>query len=252
MYRAIVADDEYNILEGMTEQIEAYDLDIKVVATAQNGQEVIEVCKTYSPDIIVIDINMPSLNGLEAIKEIRKTNAICSIVIVSGYDNFEYAQEAIRQNVDYYLLKPVDDNELYDILKSCLNKLDQKIYTQNIVNKFSPKEPNSSTDIISYIHQNYGNPNLSSEVIEKQFGISRTTLFKIMKSVTDKSLIEYITMIRMRQAIRLLKSSSSITIKEVATQVGYSDPYYFSRAFKKHTSYSPKEYKHLWEAEERA
>ena len=64
-----------------------------------------------------------------------------------------------------------------------------------------------------------------------------------MKSVTDKSLVEYITMLRMRSAIKLLENNDGITVCEIAKSVGYADQYYFSRAFKKHTGYSPKEYR---------
>ncbi|WP_040192551.1 response regulator transcription factor [Clostridium culturomicium] len=243
MYRALVADDEINILEGMSEQIEEFDLGIQVVAKAENGAQVLELNNKFSPDIIIIDINMPLMNGLECIREIRKENSACIIIIVSGYDSFKFAQEAIRQNVDFYLLKPVDDMELYDVLKQAIINYDKRLGTQNILNKFSPSQSDTKTNVIKFINENYTRKDISSEQIEKQFGLSRSTLFKIMKSVTDKSLVEYITMLRMRSAIKLLENNDGITVCEIAKSVGYSDQYYFSRAFKKHTGYSPKEYR---------
>lgn len=243
MYRALVADDEINILEGMSQQIEEFNLDIQVVAKAKNGKEALELNSKFSPDIIVIDINMPLMNGLECIKEIRKENSACIIIIVSGYDSFKFAQEAIRQSVDFYLLKPVDDMELYDVLKQGISDYNKRLGEQSILKKFSPSQNDTKTTVIKYINENYTRKDISSEKIEKQFGLSRSTLFKIMKTVTDKSLVEYITMLRMRSAINLLENNDEITVCEIAKGVGYADQYYFSRAFKKHTGYSPKEYR---------
>lgn len=243
MYRALVADDEINILEGMSEQIEEFDLGIQVVAKAENGKQVLELNDKFSPDIIVIDINMPLMNGLECIKEIRKENSACIIIIVSGYDSFKFAQEAIRQNVDFYLLKPVDDMELYEVLKQAICDYNKRLGEQTIIKKFSPVQNDTKTNVIKYINENYTRKDISSEEIEKQFGLSRSTLFKIMKSVTDKSLVEYITMLRMRNAINLLENNEDITVCEIAKSVGYADQYYFSRAFKKHIGCSPKEYR---------
>ena len=213
------------------------------MAKSENWAQVLELNNKFSPDIIIIDINMPLMNGLECIREIRKENSACIIIIVSGYDSFKFAQEAIRQNVDFYLLKPVDDMELYDVLKQAIINYDKRLGTQNILNKFSPSQSDTKTNVIKFINENYTRKDISSEQIEKQFGLSRSTLFKIMKSVTDKSLVEYITMLRMRSAIKLLENNDGITVCEIAKSVGYSDQYYFSRAFKKHTGYSPKEYR---------
>lgn len=243
MYRALVADDEINILEGMAQQVEEFDLGITVVAKAKNGKQVLEFNDKYSPDIILIDINMPFINGLECIKEIRKSNSACAIIIVSGYDSFKFAQEAIRHNVDFYLLKPVDDIELYDILKEAIENYDKRIGEQNILNKIFPLQKDTKSSVIKYINENYTRNDLSSEQIERHFGLSRSTLFKIMKSYTNMSLVEYITMLRMKNAIHLLEINDEITVCEISKAVGYSDQYYFSRAFKKYTGYSPKEYR---------
>lgn len=78
--------------------------------------------------------------------------------------------------------------------------------------------------------------------IEKEFGLSRTSVYTLMKSITDKSLNEYITMIRMRQAGRMLENGN-LTLKEVALACGYTDPFYFSRVFKKQMGLSPSDYK---------
>ncbi len=244
MYRILVADDEINILEGISELLEQSNLQVQVVAKAQNGQEALDLFEKYSPDLVLIDINMPLLNGLECIERFHKLKQNVKIIIVSSYDNFKYAQAAIELKVDAYILKPVDENQLIEIIKKCLRSLDQSIYESTILkeyhqNDYSPK------NLVDYIDLHYSDKDLSSEKIEKEFGLSRTSVFKIMKTITDQSLNEYITMIRMRQALSLLERDEEISLKEIAEACGYGDPFYFSRVFKKHTGYSPSEYRKL-------
>lgn len=244
MYRVLVADDETNILEGLSNLLEQSDLDIQVVAKAQNGQETLNLFKKYSPDLVLIDINMPLLNGLECIEEFHKIQQNVKIIIISSYDNFKYAQAAIELKVDAYILKPVDENQLIETVKKSLKSLDQHLYESSILKEYHPNE-NSSKNIVEYINSHYCDKDLNSDKIEKEFGLSRTSIFKIMKTITDKSLNEYITMIRIRQAISFLKKSETLSLKEIAEACGYSDPFYFSRVFKKQTGYSPSEYRRL-------
>ena len=107
MIRALVGDDEENIRKGLIHQIESLDLGIQVVAAAENGRQVMEYYEKMTPDLLVLDINMPLMSGLECIEQIRAQDSDCVILILSGYDHFGYAQKAIRHHVDFYLLKPV-------------------------------------------------------------------------------------------------------------------------------------------------
>lgn len=249
MYRVLIADDELNILEGLCMQVESYNLAIKIVAKAQDGQTALDLFEKYTPDLVMIDINMPQLNGLQCIEQFKKIKPDVKIIIISSYDSFKYAQAAIQLQVDFYILKPIDENQLYEILQECLKRIDQSLYTSSVLHK--NHSPESSTkNIIQFINTHYADKNLSSELIEREFGISRTTLFKLMKTVTDKSLNEYITMIRIRQATALLKKDDSISLKEIAEACGYGDPFYFSRVFKKQTGYSPSEYKKMINGDE--
>lgn len=244
MYRILVADDEINILEGISELLEQSGLKIQVVAKASNGQEALDLFAKYAPDLVLIDINMPLLNGLECIEQFRKLQQNVKIIIISSYDNFKYAQAAIEFKVDAYILKPVDENHLIETVKKCLKNLDQNIYESSLL-KDHQQNDHSCRNLVDYINLHYNDKDLSSEKIEKEFGLSRTSVFKIMKTITDKSLNEYITMIRIRQASSLLEKSEEISLKEIAECCGYNDPFYFSRVFKKQTGYSPSEYRKL-------
>lgn len=235
MYRALVADDEQNIREGLSSWIEECGLNIQVVAQAKDGEEAVSLFEKNNCDLVLMDINMPKQNGLKCIEQIKKLKEDVRIIIISSYDNFSYAQKAISLKVDSYILKPIDEENLLEVLKGCLCSLDEM--RGNAI-----KKEKSSKDIVDYIHRHYQDSHLSSEMIEKEFGLSRTTLYNLMKSITDKSLNEYITMIRLRQASLLLTNTDN-TLKEIALLCGYSDPFYFSRVFKKQMGISPSEYK---------
>lgn len=235
MYRAMVADDEANIREGLSSLIEECGLKIKVVAQAKDGVEALALFEKYSPDLVMMDINMPLLDGLSCIEKMKAMKENVRVVIVSSYDNFSYAKKAIGLKVDSYILKPIDEVELTQVLKKCLHSLDESLIGP------SKKESNSK-DIVEFINTHYQESDLSSERIEKEFGLSRTSVYTLMKSITDKSLNEYITMIQMRQAGRMLENGN-LTLKEVALACGYTDPFYFSRVFKKQMGLSPSDYK---------
>lgn len=247
MYRAIVADDEELIRNGISDSIESMRLGIKVVATASDGLETLEIYEKYIPDVLLIDINIPHIDGLECIKRIREKNNTSVIIIISGYDKFEYARQAIEHNVDFYLLKPVDDDEFYEVIKQAIAKFNQRLDEQNIISRFSAEKPKTKSSIIEFINTNYTNKDLSFEYIEKHFNICRSALYKLMKSSTEMSFIEYLTMLRINHSIRLMKSDRELTIREIALASGYTDQYYFSRVFKKNTGLSPKDYKDFLE-----
>lgn len=250
MYRAIVVDDEYLIRIGMSRQIESMGLGIQVIDTASDGIEALKAYEKYIPDIFLVDIDIPHINGLECIRRIREKNKLSVIIIVSGHDKFEYAKKAIEHNVDFYMLKPVEDEEFYNVMKQAIEIFDSRLEHQNILQQFFSQKPKPKYSVIEFININYTQKYLSSEYIEKEFNISRTALFKLIKTSTGKSFIEYLTRLRINHSIRLLKGDKDQTIQEIALASGYSNQYYFSRVFKKTTGSSPKEYRNLLKGDE--
>lgn len=115
-FTAIIADDEPSILNGLKEAVCWNQLDISLVALARDGKEALEQIMEQNPDIAIIDIRMPLLNGLEVIRGARDGGCTTDFIILSGYDDFTYAKEAIRYGAKAYLLKPLNPEELYDEL----------------------------------------------------------------------------------------------------------------------------------------
>ena len=132
MYRLIIADDEPKIRRGLS-RLPWQEIEVEVIAEAVDGEDALNKAAALEPDLMLVDINMPNLNGLELIREIKKKQPECLIFIVSGYDEFEYAKEAIKLNVYDYILKPVNRKELMAIVKKGIDSLDTKIKENNFV-----------------------------------------------------------------------------------------------------------------------
>ena len=126
MYKVMLADDENLILQGLENIIEWEELGLEIVNKASNGQEAIDKFKENPVDIVVTDINMPQVTGLELLKELKKINSDVKFIILSGYDDFSYAKKAIELGVENYILKPIDEEELEKTLKNTINKIKQE------------------------------------------------------------------------------------------------------------------------------
>ncbi len=126
MYRILVADDEGLMRESIKRTIMDNFGNECEVETAKNGREVIETANTFHPDIAFVDIQMPGLSGIQAIAEIRKTNQTMVMVIITAYDRFSYAQEAVNLNVLEYITKPVNKKKITDICLKAMREVDAK------------------------------------------------------------------------------------------------------------------------------
>lgn len=123
MIKVLIADDEKIIREGLVESIDWDGLGLTLVGTARNGEDALEIAEVELPDICLVDIMMPVVNGLEFIDRITKIKRDIVCIIITGYDEFSYAQRAIKLNTFDYLLKPVDENELTSILRNAIEKI---------------------------------------------------------------------------------------------------------------------------------
>lgn len=230
MIRTMIVDDEENIRNGLKLQVESLDLGLQVIALVENGESALEMIQQYRPELLFMDINMPGMNGLEVIKKIRETQQLCSIIIISGYDDFQFAREAIRQKVDFYLLKPVDDDELTEVCAQAVENYKKRLLEHNLLKQVQPSDSN---DILEYIQNHLDDSTLDYESLQSEFNLSRSSISKLIKNATNQSLNEFITNQRIDLADAYLKNQKNATIKQIAVMCGFTDPLYFSRVYKK-------------------
>lgn len=131
MFEAIIIDDEYFFRKSLVSTFPWEDFDIRIIADCNNSTEALELLKEHTPDIALVDINMPDMNGLTFIKNAKLLSPSTNYLIISGHDDFCYAQEAISLGVYKYLLKPVRHEELKAALNGLLSQLAQKKEQQN-------------------------------------------------------------------------------------------------------------------------
>lgn len=122
MYRALVADDEPMILAGIDSLISWEEYGIEIAAKVENGKEALEIILQEPIDLLITDIRMPVMSGLELLKELRKAGKHTKTIVLSGYDDFHYVKEANRYGIENYLLKPVEENELEETLLNLVEK----------------------------------------------------------------------------------------------------------------------------------
>ena len=127
MYTVVFADDEIELRQAILQRIDWEGLGFRVVADAENGVEALEAVEQHEPDLLITDIRMPLMTGIELARRVREVCPATQIVFLSGYDDFGYAQEAIRYNVISYLLKPISAAELSEELGHIREKMDARL-----------------------------------------------------------------------------------------------------------------------------
>jgi len=145
MYKILIADDEQIVLDSMEFIIKRNIPEAVLAGTARSGREVIEKAELIRPDIIIMDIKMPGINGIEAIREIKSRFSDISFIIMTAYEQFEFAKEAINLDVQEYLLKPVNKNKLIDTIKNTIRQLDANKEKRSIELKLKERLGNITT-----------------------------------------------------------------------------------------------------------
>ncbi len=256
MWNIIVSDDE--IIERMiTKKVltDYYKEQCTVYDTA-NGNEAIQVAKCHYIHIAVMDISMPGINGIDASREILKFHPDCRIIFLTAYEDFNYVREALSIHAVDYLLKPCSDDELINAVDTAMQSYNNLAQYQKFVDliKFpienlSPDTPDTQNErnsfdalkIISYIKTNY-EKDLSLCDVAARFGYSEVYFCKYFKQNFNVNFTTFLTNLRMDKAKELL-SDSSINIKTIGNQVGYADPNYFSKVFKRIVGVTPSEFR---------
>ncbi len=222
------------------------------IYTAANGKDAIAVAQNKNIDIIISDIAMPIMDGFELCKHLKqntKTSHI-PVVIVSARTMIDAKIKAYKLGADAYLYKPFNEQELLLIIKNLLLKQQQQIsYFSNLLQLKASHKQNVDInkidiDFITAI-QEYAlqkNQNLSIDELARKLATSRSQLHRKIKALTGKSTTNYINYIRVEKAKNILLTTT-LQISEVAYEVGFDSPTYFSKTFKKFENISPKEFK---------
>lgn len=237
MYRVMLIDDEQSARSLLRESINWQSLDMSVVGEAASGIEAINEIDDIRPDIAFVDISMPFMNGIEFTELATKRYPNLKIIIMTAFDEFEYARQCIRLPVFDYMLKPFVRSEVEENLKKLKDILDEtgKQEEPDIEPEATPIEL-----IKRYIEENYKDSQMNLSSVALHFGFSASYLSRKFKQETGKNFVEYLTECRMERATKFAKAGKKMFF--TSNEVGIPDPNYFGRCFKKYTGHSYSEY----------
>lgn len=243
MHTLVIADDEANQREGMCSYIDWEALGFTVTASFSDGAELIGHISGHPTDVILTDIRMLHVSGLEVAEYVRAHCPDTVVVLVSGYKEFAYAQKAVELGVRRYVVKPVSLDEIRGIFAALCLELDEK--KAQAGGESNHKVSAEQEDVIinkalKYIQTNYMSDISLNEVADHVY-LSPVYFSRFFKQKTNENYIDYLIAFRMRQAIELLRTGKW-KIYEIGIKVGYPNTKYFTRVFKGFTGYSPKDY----------
>ena len=242
--RVMLVDDEKAIREILKIKISWEKYDMVIAGEADSGSQAISIIDTVVPDILIVDIKMPFMNGIEFSRIISERYPNIKIIILSAYADFEYAKECIEiRNVLGYLLKPVDAQEMEKTLKQFRESVDEK-FMADAEESSSEKSADNGEGLIiqieNYIMENYANEYMNIGAIAESLGYSPGYLGMTYKKRTGMLLSDKIFSVRMEHAIQYKRSGEKMYL--VAKKVGIADPFYFLKCFRKYTGKSYSEF----------
>ena len=203
--KLLIADDEDTIRKGVAKYIRLHSDRFTQIYEAENGEQALEFLLQYQPEVVLLDVQMPLRNGIEVMKAARKAELNPVTVILSGYDEFAYAQQAIRFGAREYLLKPV---RAADIL-ACLNKLADEEFGSEERGEASGENEQANHFVLEakeYIAEHYAEDIALSQVAEK-LGISGGYLSTLFSQTLDCKFVDYLNLVRIDRACTYLKQN---------------------------------------------
>lgn len=243
MYKILVVDDEAIIRKGIVLGIDWISMDCIVVGEAANGEEALQAVKQYNPNIIITDIRMPRMDGLQMLSELRQHHCNAYVILLTAYNDFDYVRSALKLGAVDYLLKPFQTQELINVITSIRQKeMEQNLLTpQKVLPLIKGDKSKYVLKALQYIAEHYMESSISITTIANHLAVSESHLSHVFKKETSYTVIGYLTHYRMHMAMKLL-SDHRYKVYEVAEMVGYRDLAYFGHLFKKVVGISPSEY----------
>lgn len=261
MIRLLIADDEKLEREALAELVQRRFEREVVLEVAENGRKAADTAVLWGADLILMDIEMPGMSGLDAARAVLAQRPSCRVIFVTAYSLFQYAHEAVHLGACDYLLKPVDPDEL----EASVRRAMRQIETERKLEELAAAQPqpeqteteaeaedapeegeNSQTALVMahvrrYLEDNYMF-DLSLDSVGEILHISPAYLSAQFKKYQKMNFLDCLTELRINAAKELLADPFRSSA-EVASMVGYEDASYFARAFKKRTGMTPTQYR---------
>ena len=260
MIRLLIADDERLEREALAEMVTRRFVEHEIVLEeAENGRKAADTAILWGADLILMDIEMPGMNGLDAARAVLAQRPGCRVIFVTAYSLFQYAHEAVHLGACDYLLKPVDPDELEASIRRAIRQIETERKLEALAPIQQEQEPeapavpqeeggdeSSQNALVMahvrwYLEDNYMF-DISLDSVGEILHISPAYLSAQFKKYQKMNFLDCLTELRINAAKELLNDPFRSSA-EVASMVGYEDASYFARAFKKRTGVTPTQYR---------
>lgn len=235
MYRVMIIDDERAVRSLIKKLVNWEEIGAEIVGEAQSGIEAINIIDDINPDIALVDIRMPFMDGLSFAEHMREFYPDLKIIIITAYQDFDYARKCMELGISKYLLKPISRRELNEALRSTIIQLGECVRETEQDNKKI-----SVNEYIHFIKQNYRNPQINLTYMARKFGFNPAYFSRKFKEKTGEKFIDYLTAYRVEKACELAKQGKKLY--QAADEVGMPDAGYFGKCFKKYKNITYTEY----------
>ncbi|MDQ6420046.1 response regulator [Paenibacillus sp. LHD-117] len=257
MWKVLLVEDEFFVRESVKELIRWEELGFAVIGEAGDGAEALELMKHDPPDLVLTDIVMPRMNGIQLLKEAREAGIRSKFIMLTCMGEFEYVRQAMEYGASNYILKlSMSVKDLRDTLSKVNKELqaaseDAQSRDQTPINghahaAFAPEVQSIShpevNKIIAYIEQNY-EKDITVKSLSQYVMMGENYVSSLFKKKTGHNIIHYLHGVRVGQAKRLLKQSD-LPIHEIGARVGFANDNYFIKIFKRHAGVTPSQYRH--------
>lgn len=238
MLKIIIVDDEELIRMGLVKLLTDAGRGYSVIGCYADGSEALKAMLNAEADVVITDMRMPEMDGMKLIKSVRDIQNKTPFIVLSGYNDFEYARTMFRYGAVDYLLKPVDQQELF----KCLDKIAK---AEGITTSAEEMTGGNKrvVELIKEIIRKEHVKELNLEELSQKVFLNPKYLSRIFKNETGISITNYLIYVRMEIAKQLLRENPEMKIYEVASHVGYADSVFFNKIFKRLVGITPLEYK---------
>lgn len=239
MYKLLIADDEFEIRNGLSSYFPWEEIGFEIVGIVENGIEALDFIEKHPVDVLLTDIRMSELTGIEIAKHLDEQKSPIHIVFLSGYKDFDYAQQAIQYGVKFYMTKPTKYNELVAVFTKIKSQLDEKYLTFK-ADSIDFNHDKVIEKISSYVNEHYQQASL--EGASQLVHLNPVYISKYFKEKTGRNFSDYVVEVKMEKAAIFLKNPE-YKIYEISEMVGYSNAKNFTRTFRKYFGKTPREYR---------
>ena len=236
-YQVLLVDDEYYVRQSLLRRIRNLENeDFKVIGEAENGEEALDMLRKHDIQLVITDIRMPVMDGLDLTRKILEQYPHILTVILTGYADFEYARKALRYGAFDYLLKPVSEESLDNLLSRARTRLSE-LYElpEDERNNMAGEEYVQLA--IRYLNEHYME-DIDISLMASELGFHSAYLTRLFGRYAGVTPLKYLTNLRIQEAKRLLLDTS-LPISVVGERVGYPDQFHFSKTFRKATGVNP-------------